>query len=183
MRSSCTRISTTSASRSADLPRAGPSRRRQDGGRHHARRGRRLLPELAPSVATAGSTGSTGSPAVLGGGGVGSLVAPLPGARIVESSPDRVFRVTVKEGGVLHAQVSGDGWDPVLALRSSCLDTAREPEMACSAEANQEGKRVIEAAVTPGTYFLVVDGRGADSSGTFRLSYTLDKEAHEVESE
>jgi hypothetical protein len=141
---------------------------------------------FSPSCARITSAASPSALRVGGasGGGLGSLVAPLPSVPpVVESSPDRVFRVVVKEQGVLNAQVSGDGWDPVLALRSSCLDSAREPELACSAEANQEGKRVIEASVAAGTYYLVVDGRGADSSGKFRLSYTLGKESHEVESE
>ena len=111
------------------------------------------------------------------------LVPATTSAPPVESSPDRVYRVVVKEQGVLRAQVSADGWDPVLALRTSCLDAAREPERACSAEADQEGKRVVEVAVEPGTYFLVVDGRGADSAGKFRLSYTLGRDAHTTDSE
>ncbi len=97
---------------------------------------------------------------------------PPPPAPPPPSNPDRVFRIVVKQRATVRAWVSGDGWDPVLALRSTCLDTPHDAELACDADAGQDGKRSLEETVDPGTYFLVVDGQGPDSAGKFHLQYT-----------
>lgn len=65
------------------------------------------------------------------------------------SGPDRVFRISVAEAGVLAARL--DAADPRAALLLY-RDCAGEP-VACSAAAGE-----VEAPVEPGDYFLVVDG-------------------------
>jgi hypothetical protein len=80
-------------------------------------------------------------------------------------APDVVYQVTVDERSLLSASATGgDMPDPVLYLQRTCGDA--DSEIAC-------GTRQVSSVLTPGTYFLVVDGARRDTVGSTNLRYEL----------
>jgi hypothetical protein len=94
-----------------------------------------------------------------------------------DSAGDRVYRVTIAARSRVHLSLTTPQWNGVLALRSSCLDapgsTPRSSEVACNASSDDAHHAHLEANLEPGTYFVVVDGRGHDGEGAFTLDYRV----------
>jgi hypothetical protein len=95
----------------------------------------------------------------------------------VDSSGDRVYRVTIAARSRVRLSLSTPQWNGVLALRSSCLDTPgnspRSSEVACNASADDAHHAHLESNLEPGTYYVVVDGRGRDREGAYTLDYRV----------
>ncbi|MBN1946810.1 MAG: trypsin-like peptidase domain-containing protein, partial [Bradymonadales bacterium] len=83
---------------------------------------------------------------------------------------DRVYQFTLSEQRRLVAQASG--FDTLLYLRSSCLDTASE--LACNDDATPPGGygSHIAATLDPGSYYLFMDGYSS-SVGSYTLALTF----------
>jgi MYXO-CTERM domain-containing protein len=81
---------------------------------------------------------------------------------------DRVYQLEVEMDVELDAQVWG--FDTGLYLRTACGDTATE--LACNDDGYPPGLfgSRINMVVSPGTYYLVVDGFDRASRGTYELS-------------
>jgi hypothetical protein len=78
-------------------------------------------------------------------------------------SADVAYRIDLKHRSRLRASLNADASSHVLALTKSCAD--RSAEISCA--------RTVDRELDPGTYFLVVDSKSADSMGHFSLSYGI----------
>ena len=94
-----------------------------------------------------------------------------------DSSGDRVYRIAVAARSRVRLSLTTPQWNGVLALRSSCLDTPgnapRSSEVACNASADDAHHAHLESNLEPGTYYVVVDGRGHDGEGAYTLDYRV----------
>ncbi|UQA63498.1 hypothetical protein E8A73_002150 [Polyangium aurulentum] len=81
------------------------------------------------------------------------------------------FEVTEKVG--IEARVSG--YDTVLHLRKTCLDDGPTATVGCSDDASPPGEygSRVDAALEPGTYFLIVDGFDASQFGPFEMQVKI----------
>jgi hypothetical protein len=95
----------------------------------------------------------------------------------MESAGDRVYRITVAARSRVRLSLSTPQWSGILALRSTCLEapgsTPRASEVACNASADDAHSAHIDASLEPGTYYVVVDGRGHDGEGAYTLDYRV----------
>ncbi len=86
-----------------------------------------------------------------------------------QRSPDRLYRLVVPRRQRVHLEVTTAHHNAVLAVRSTCLDGgASATELAC-ARGGPAGHPALDADLAAGTYYVVVDGLGADASGPFNL--------------
>jgi hypothetical protein len=94
-----------------------------------------------------------------------------------DSAGDRVYRIAVAVRSRVRLSLSTPQWNGVLALRSSCLDapgsTPRASEVACNTAADDAHHAHLEATLEPGSYYVVVDGRGQDGEGAYTLDYRV----------
>jgi len=82
-----------------------------------------------------------------------------------------VFQVSAPTTLVATTAIAGTGADTVLYLRSSCVDFMTE--VGCNDNASSgSGGSTLVADVGPGTYYLIVDGQAATTSGNFNLEVT-----------
>jgi hypothetical protein len=61
-------------------------------------------------------------------------------------------------------------YDGALHLRRDCLD--RASELGCNDDNQDQRHSRVEADLDPGTYYVVVDGWQATSTGSYSLEYT-----------
>lgn len=98
--------------------------------------------------------------------------APADGA---VGAPDAVYQLVVPARRKVHIRLHTVGWDAVLSVRKSCLesDTAgvAASELECHTADSDAGDIETEAVLDPGTYFVLVDGRSPSSAGPFTLEY------------
>jgi hypothetical protein len=94
-----------------------------------------------------------------------------------DAAGDRVYRLTLAARSHVRLSLTTPLWNGVLALRSSCLDvpgsTPRSSEVACNTAADDAHHAHLDANLEPGTYYVVVDGRGHDGEGAYMLDYHL----------
>ncbi len=91
-----------------------------------------------------------------------------------ETGPDRVYRVGVASRTRVRLALRAQGFDAILSLRTSCTDgqaSLRENEVACVSSTPEKAGRVatIDRILEPGTYWVLVDGRGPDDAGPISL--------------
>jgi hypothetical protein len=88
---------------------------------------------------------------------------------------DRVYRINVPARGRVRLALSTPRFTGVLAVRSSCLDapSTRAAELACSAAGEDPHHAHLETNLDPGTYYVVVDGKGRNAEGPFSLQYNV----------
>jgi hypothetical protein len=124
---------------------------------------------LSGTGVTLGDTG--GAAADLDPGSAGCTGQPAAGA-------DRVYQIDLQAGQRLTATVTpGASWDAALYVTSGCADLGSQ----CLAGADSSGggggtagaETVTLRAGVTGTYFVVVDGRGAADAGAFTLEVTI----------
>jgi hypothetical protein len=96
-----------------------------------------------------------------------------PGCGGQGDAGDRVYRITLSARARVRLALSTPRFTGVLALRASCLDApaTRPAELACNSAGEDVHHAHIEANLDPGTYFVVVDGKGRDGEGAFTLQY------------
>ncbi|WP_053234998.1 putative metal-binding motif-containing protein [Sandaracinus amylolyticus] len=82
-------------------------------------------------------------------------------------STDAMFRLELTEARRVVANTGGSTFDTVLHVhRDSCANTG---ELACDDDSGDGSSSLIDRRLDPGTYFLVVDGRGMVSRGQYTL--------------
>jgi hypothetical protein len=98
--------------------------------------------------------------------GASRIASPTCGG----TGSERVYELYVAEPSVLFASTnfSQTVFDSVLSLRTRCTDDTTELACNDNAAGAATGSTLTEA-VEPGYYYVVVDGKGAASVGTFRL--------------
>jgi hypothetical protein len=103
--------------------------------------------------------------------GASNKFAPACGGQ--GDAGDRVYRITLAARARVRLSLSTPRFTGVLALRSSCLDapSARSPELSCNSGSEDAHHAHLEANLDPGTYYVVVDGKGRDGEGAFTLQY------------
>ncbi len=93
----------------------------------------------------------------------------------VDAAGDRVYRLTVATRSHVRLSLTTPLWNGVLAIRSSCLDAPgsapRASEIACGTGADDAHNTHLDTNLDPGTYYVVVDGRGHDGEGAYTLDY------------
>jgi hypothetical protein len=107
--------------------------------------------------------------------GASNKFAPSCGVAGSGSQGDRVYRFTMPARGRVRLSLTTPHFTGVLALRSSCQDTAASTghplELACSAAGEDSHQAHLEANLEAGVYYVVVDGKGIGASG--EGAYTL----------
>jgi hypothetical protein len=78
-------------------------------------------------------------------------------------APDLVYRLDVQRRSRLVASLDGEEASHVLIVWRRCAD--RGSELACG--------RSVDQVLTPGTYYVGVDGAAPDAFGRFTLAYAL----------
>jgi hypothetical protein len=96
-----------------------------------------------------------------------------PGCAGQGDSGDRVYRIALSAKARIRLVLATPHFTGVLALRASCLDaaTTRGTELACNSGAEDAHHAHLETNLDPGTYYVVVDGKGRDGEGAFTLQY------------
>jgi len=105
--------------------------------------------------------------------GASNKFVPACGGR--GDAGDRVYRIALPARARVRLTLSTPHFTGVLALRSSCLDgsSSRPVELACNTSAEDRHHAHLEANLEPGTYYVVVDGKGRDGEGAFTLQYNV----------
>jgi hypothetical protein len=86
------------------------------------------------------------------------------------NSPDVVYRVDLMQRSLLLAETcTGSAFDTVLTLMAGCPPTG---SITCDNDACGNRSR-IQTALDAGTYYIIVDGYGDASAGTFSLDVTV----------
>jgi hypothetical protein len=92
--------------------------------------------------------------------------------------PDHVYRLRVRTAGFLHARLESE-FDGALYLRASCTSSV---DLVCNDDDGDTRHSAISRYVTPGVYFIFVDGYGtlascsgsARRAGSFVLTTSVD---------
>ncbi len=82
-------------------------------------------------------------------------------------SNDRVYRLRLRRRSRVVMNLNGD-YDCSLHIRSDCADGATE--VACNDDTNGASHSMIDTTLDRGTYYVIVDGYGAGSAGSFSLT-------------
>jgi hypothetical protein len=95
----------------------------------------------------------------------------VPSCRSTSTAPDDLYVFTLYIETIVTASVIG--FDTVLHLRQTCDDPGSE--LACNDNHYPPGSNgsLISATLTPGEYFLIVDGYGS-SSGAYQLTVVFE---------
>ncbi|MDB4940720.1 MAG: hypothetical protein JWP97_254 [Labilithrix sp.] len=121
------------------------------------------------------ATGATVTGTTTGGGD--RFHVSCAGREDLQSSPDRVYRITLGMRSRVELALATPTWDGVLAVRTSCLELGRKAqgtralEAACNNDAGDTRHAKIDTTLEAGTYFVVVDGHASGNEGAFTLQY------------
>jgi cysteine-rich repeat protein len=89
------------------------------------------------------------------------------------AGPDRVYSFVTSTGGTFDATLTAD-FDGVLSMWARCDSSSQlTGVLACSDGPLATDPESITEDIPPGTYYLVVDGYGPQSYGTYSLSIGL----------
>jgi hypothetical protein len=94
--------------------------------------------------------------------GEGSLV---PGIGYAGQGPEQAYQIHVEDGGTFGAKLETYGWDGAVYLRHFCDRPDQGPVVAYGED--------ISLQVVPGTFHVIVDGKGPNDRGDYRVTFTL----------
>lgn len=109
-------------------------------------------------------------------GAADKFTTTCAGELSAQGAPDHVYRMVLPGQTHVRLSLTTSGWDGVLVVRASCLDGAgaagspRASELVCSTGTSDAAAHV-DATLPAGTYFVIVDGRGAANEGGYTLEY------------
>ena len=84
-----------------------------------------------------------------------------------DAAPENVFKILLFAKSDLFVTTHGTAFDTVVYLRRGCCDGL---EVACNDDADSRGTSVLAApGLTPGTYYVYVDGASASDAGDFSV--------------
>lgn len=86
-------------------------------------------------------------------------------------SNDAVYQLVVRRRSLARITLSAD-YDSTLHLRSTCTEIGTE--IACNDDQGDNRHSGIEAALDPGTYYVIVDGFRTGNQGNYTLNVQLD---------
>jgi len=91
------------------------------------------------------------------------------------SGPDRVFKIVLARRSTIRILAMASNFDPVVAVRKTCADTAGAlpAELACDADADGNHRTTLDRPLEAGTYWVVVDGQSPNDQGPFSLEYRI----------
>jgi hypothetical protein len=107
-------------------------------------------------------------------GGDDKFATSCAGDERGQASPDKIFRVVLAKRALVRLELSTPTWDGVLVLRRTCVDVGASvgaAEVACNNDSDDAHHALIEQALEPGTYYVLVDGHQSGNEGPFTLSY------------
>lgn len=87
-----------------------------------------------------------------------------------QDSPDRVYRLRLARTSNVRVVLETKTFPGVVSLRRVCSDPTTE--IACTSSYSAGSRATITKALHPGTYAVVVDGRGTKSEGDFTVTVT-----------
>ncbi|HUU01984.1 MAG TPA: clostripain-related cysteine peptidase [Myxococcota bacterium] len=102
------------------------------------------------------------------GNTVGSGNDSSPSCSSYSTAEEIVYVFTV--GEAVHAKFTTEGYDTIIYLRTDCTDSASE--MACDDDGGPGTGSMIESDLTPGTYYLFIDG-WSSNVGNYTLHIEL----------
>ena len=120
---------------------------------------------LAPGRPTTGSITGAGN----------QFSASCAGPVDTQEGPDRVHKFTLAKRSKVQLQLRADAFQAVMTLRQNCLETTSE--MGCQFGSRAGRPLELERTLDPGTYFVVVDGKDADSEGEYTLELKVEDAA------
>ncbi len=85
-------------------------------------------------------------------------------------APDRVFKISAPSASRLRVRQQSS-YDGALHLRRTCEDASTE--LACNDDFGDSHHSMISGMLTPGDYYLIVDGYGGAEAGDFELNTEL----------
>lgn len=88
-----------------------------------------------------------------------------------QGAPDVVYQIDLQNRVRLRARLADSEFQAAMYIQRTCGQA--NTEVVCSSAAGPGGTE-LEATLTPGTYFLVVDGVAADQFGAARVELQLD---------
>jgi len=88
-----------------------------------------------------------------------------------QDSPDKVYRFTVQRKTEMVAQLSTTGFTGVLSLRRGCADPTSE--ISCTVGYHPGHRVMLHRYLDPGTYYLIVDGKGLKQEGEYSVKLDL----------
>lgn len=106
-------------------------------------------------------------------GGANRFGSSCTGALDTQDSADRVFRFSVQQKTEMLAQLTTSGFTGALSLRKACADPTSE--VACTIGYHPGQRVAMHRYIDPGTYYLIVDGRGLKAEGDFAVKLDLNK--------
>ncbi len=99
------------------------------------------------------------------------FTAPSSCTREETLSKDIVYEIRLLKTQKVTAEITDAQFDSVMYLQSTCGGTTIE----CNDDISTDVKRSkIIVTLTPGTYFLIIDGFGANNHGPFSLKITFE---------
>lgn len=136
-----------------------------------------LRADLAPLTGGNAAADNCGSPGVIAAGQDVELDTfpasdDMAGSCGGQGAPDVVYRIDVQNRVRLRARLMDSEFAGALYIQSQCGQSSSE--MVCSSSGGPRAATTLDANLQPGTYFLVVDGTGADQFGAARLDVQLD---------
>ena len=88
-----------------------------------------------------------------------------------QGAPEVVYEISVRRRSRLRVAVQQPQFTGVVYVRSNCTDATTE--LAC-AEVAQNTGGTLDTVLTPGTYFVVVDGQRPDTFGSAQIEAQVD---------
>lgn len=85
-------------------------------------------------------------------------------------APDRVFKINAAQASRLRVRQQSS-YDGALHLRRTCEDLSSE--IACNDDFGDSHHSMLSGMLTPGDYYLIVDGYGGSEAGDFELTTEL----------
>jgi hypothetical protein len=121
-----------------------------------------MLNETYASAQSAGEL-STRTTGVTYTGNTTAMVDHYSGTCGAGTAPDAVFSFTLASSTRLRIDTTGSAFNTSISLRNNLY-----AEVACNATGTAS---VIDRTLTPGTYYVIVDGAGT-ANGNYRLNFT-----------
>jgi hypothetical protein len=133
---------------------------------------------------TAQSGACLGAPVLVDGttvagttiGASDKFAASCVGGDGTASGPDRVYRIVLSRRAHIQLELSAPSFDAAIALRKACADAtggAKAAELQCEADTEAGHRTVVDRALEPGQYWVVVDGQAPTDEGPFTLEYQV----------
>ena len=104
-----------------------------------------------------------------------NFTATCAGPVDMQAGKDRVYKFTLAKKSKVQLQLTTPAFAGVMTVRRACSDASSES--GCRAASSPDATMQLEQSFDPGTYYVVIDARNADSDGEFSLQFKAQVEA------